>query len=102
VSQFCESRGVQRWMGWFGALTGVAALAWVLQGFDLSRFRPLREAPTSGSFFWCRLSSLLSSSCAAAFDLVADTPWTPHHDFAVPKSLTQSLIVGSVMVASRD
>jgi hypothetical protein len=36
--------------------------------------------------FWNRLE----------FDLVAGTPWTPHHDFAVPKSLTQSLIVGSV------
>ena len=36
--------------------------------------------------FWNRL----------AFDLVAGTPSTPHHDFAVPKSLTRSLIVGSV------
>src|SRR6267143_1994576 len=29
----------QRWLPWLGALIGVAALAWVLRGFDLKRFR---------------------------------------------------------------
>src|SRR5713101_1570030 len=30
---------IQRWLPWLGALIGVAALAWVLRGFDLNRFR---------------------------------------------------------------
>ena len=29
---------LRRWLPWLGALIGVAALAWVLRGFDLSRF----------------------------------------------------------------
>src|SRR5262249_30455479 len=29
----------RRWLPWLGALIGVAALAWVLRGFDLNRFR---------------------------------------------------------------
>jgi len=29
------------WLPWLGALIGVAALAWVLRGFDLSRFRTI-------------------------------------------------------------
>jgi hypothetical protein len=30
---------LQRWLPWLGTLIGVAALVWVLRGFDLSRFR---------------------------------------------------------------
>ncbi len=30
---------LRRWLPWLGALIGVAALAWVLRGFDLNRFR---------------------------------------------------------------
>ena len=29
---------LRRWLPWLGALIGAAALAWVLRGFDLSRF----------------------------------------------------------------
>jgi len=32
-------KAVQCWLPWLGALIGVAALAWVLRGFDLNRFR---------------------------------------------------------------
>jgi len=31
-------RAWRRWLPWIGALVGVAALAWVLRGFDLDRF----------------------------------------------------------------
>ncbi len=31
--------GRERWLPWLGALVGIVALAWVLRGFDLQRFR---------------------------------------------------------------
>ena len=34
-----RSNAFRRWLPWLGALIGVAALAWVLRGFDLNRFR---------------------------------------------------------------
>src|SRR5258708_37619510 len=34
-----RAKSVQRWLPWLGALIGVAALAWVLRGFDLNHFR---------------------------------------------------------------
>jgi glycosyltransferase 2 family protein len=32
-------RGFERWLPWLGGLLGLAALAWVLRGLDLDRFR---------------------------------------------------------------
>lgn len=32
-------RGFERWLPWLGGVLGLAALAWVLRGFDLDRFR---------------------------------------------------------------
>jgi hypothetical protein len=34
-----RSTAFRRWLPWLGALIGVVALAWVLRGFDLNRFR---------------------------------------------------------------
>jgi uncharacterized membrane protein YbhN (UPF0104 family) len=34
-----RSNAFRRWLPWLGALIGVAALVWVLRGFDLNRFR---------------------------------------------------------------
>ena len=34
-----QPHSLQRWLPWLGALLGVAALTWVLRGFDLNRFR---------------------------------------------------------------
>lgn len=34
-----DQRGWHRWLPWLGALLALAALAWVLRGFDLQRFR---------------------------------------------------------------
>src|SRR6266851_4634205 len=36
-----QPHSLQRWLPWLGALLGVAALAWVLRGFDLNRFRTI-------------------------------------------------------------
>jgi hypothetical protein len=52
-------------MGWFGALIGVAALAWVLRGFDLSRFQTAAGSADFRFIFLVPVVVIGSSSCAA-------------------------------------